>query len=218
MSNKARAYGMNAVWMHNKPPELIWHLKQFEAAEFHDTTFCEKDFLDNPTPPFFTGQELLVSMQVLCRPQPMYTDTELPPSLRSHIVSETTSSNTTPPSNGGGGGSGPPTTNATGRTGHTNTNTTEFRNTHLHPAFKAFWASVPKEKKRERLGQWLRTANSSTTAQLQALGVSDDKCGHMVIRGTCRNPKCPKDHTGIPTVPDAAAQHCVALLRQGANL
>ena len=38
MANKARAYGRNAVWMHNKPPEIIWYLKQFEVAEFHDMT------------------------------------------------------------------------------------------------------------------------------------------------------------------------------------
>ena len=209
---------MNAMWMHNKPPEIIWYLKQFEAAKFHDMTLREADFLDNPTPPSFNGQELLVSMKVLYGPQPMYTDTELPTLLRSNIATKKTSSNTTPTSTGRGGGSESPQTTAPSRDGNPHNNERTITNNHVHPAFTAFWDSVPHERKRESLGQWFKNANTTTTAQLQALGISDDKCGHMVICGACRNTKCCKDHTGIPTVPEAAAQHCVAHLTQGANL
>ena len=161
--------------MLNKPTKIVWYLKNFEVWEF--ATTCKEDDFLNPdeTPPFFDEGEHLMPLHTICGPQPMFTDMEMPSSLRAHIT--TTLPKPTPMLTNSGGTD--PTTIGNGKDpNNNNRDHQKHTNTNFHPLFKEFWDKCPESKWKDPLSKWFKASNTTATEQMKKLGLKDSHCGH----------------------------------------
>jgi len=220
LSDNAQNFSEDRLWMLNKPPEVIWYLRKFEVYEFNNTLLTEMHFLNpDEDPPFFKAENYMVPLSFLCGPQPMYTDAEMPTTLRARIY--TAADLQAPPSNNTGGGGGGGNGGGGKDKGNDKGNNKDKKrriNPNYSPIFRDFFQGLPEDKKRERLSSWFKAQNTTTNKQLRLMGVDDSKCGTCIYKEICRFPGCKKDHSGFPKIPDDKAQACVEVMKKGAGL
>ena len=221
--NLSATLARDADWMRSKPGEILWMLIQAHEEEFSHTV-TEDDFCnavqDGFALPFYRRPPIEQMVAAITGPQRTVIEGALPLELRpipSAAIHQPGSTNpggprrrsTNPPD-------GP--TQPEGDTPPDAPNRANTDNPQWHRSFRHFFTNtVPLNRRREGIAQWLQAANSTTQQCVLDLGLPNDACGRFHIMGTCTRRNCRGHALPAANFPSGPVETIVRRLTDGLN-